>query len=122
MRGSADAGASSRAAEPSCAADAACTARRIAARCVRAQYDGVRQGYESGLARNPTLGGRITLRFAIELDGTTSRVAVCNNELADCAAVECMRAAFGAICECGPLLVAQFHRLGQDPVHICDQL
>jgi hypothetical protein len=64
---------------------------------IRAQYDGVRQCYDSGLARNPRLGGRITLRFAIELDGTTSGVVVSDNELADCAAVECMRAVFGEL-------------------------
>jgi Ca-activated chloride channel family protein len=64
---------------------------------VREHYDVVRQCYESGLARNPRLGGRITMRFAIERDGTTSGVVVSDNELADCAAVECVRAVIAEI-------------------------
>jgi hypothetical protein len=64
---------------------------------VRDQYAGVRRCYQSGLARHPQLAGRITLRFAIEVSGKTSKVTVSDNELADCVAVECVRAVFGQL-------------------------
>jgi hypothetical protein len=64
---------------------------------IREHYDGVRRCYEAGLARHPALAGRITMRFAIEADGQISDVTVSDNELADCAAVECVRAVFGTL-------------------------
>jgi hypothetical protein len=58
---------------------------------VRESYGRFRQCYEAGLGRNPTLTGRVTLRFVIERDGKVSQVVLGDNTLPDCAVAECVR-------------------------------
>lgn len=41
-------------------------------RVVRADFDDMRKCYEAGLARDPKLEGKITVRFVIERDGSVS--------------------------------------------------
>jgi hypothetical protein len=61
---------------------------------VRTNYDRFRRCYESGLARNPKLRGRVAIRFVIERDGTVSKQAITHNELPDCAVAQCVRDGF----------------------------
>jgi hypothetical protein len=56
-----------------------------------------RDCYRTGLRRTPSLGGRLGVKVAIGLDGTVSKVAVVENELADCEVVACIKAELGVL-------------------------
>ena len=58
---------------------------------MRNNYGEFRRCYESGLARNPKLEGRVTVQFVINLDGTVTRPRIAENSLADCDAARCVR-------------------------------
>jgi outer membrane biosynthesis protein TonB len=64
---------------------------------VRGHYEKFTRCYEAGLAGNPRLKGRVTVRFAIARDGKIENIAVINNELPDCAVVRCIRDGFGEL-------------------------
>ncbi len=63
-------------------------------RLVRESYPQLRACYETGLARFPTLSGRVSTRFTIGSDGGVADVWTEENELADCEVVACMRKCF----------------------------
>ncbi|NOU28543.1 MAG: AgmX/PglI C-terminal domain-containing protein [Polyangiaceae bacterium] len=66
-------------------------------RIVRGSMPRMRRCYESGLARNPKLAGRVTTRFVIGRDGAVSQVIDGGSDLADKAVGECVRRAFGVL-------------------------
>lgn len=63
-------------------------------RVVRQNFGRYRMCYEQGLARNPTLAGRISVRFVIGRDGAVSNVSNGGSDLPDSAAVGCIVRAF----------------------------
>lgn len=65
---------------------------------VRAVYPRIKSCYEAGRGRHPHLAGRVTLHFAIGMDGKARDVTVSHNELPDCGAVvRCMVEEFGKV-------------------------
>ena len=58
---------------------------------IRERYGDFRKCYESGLASNPDLRGRVTIRFVIERDGRVSSSYVQDNEVPDCRVAQCVR-------------------------------
>ena len=65
-------------------------------RIVRQNYGRFRMCYEQGLARNPNLEGRVSVRFVIGRDGSVSNVANGGSDLADSGVVQCVvRAYYG---------------------------
>jgi len=60
-------------------------------RIIRERYPAIRNCYESGLASNPHLKGKITTRFTIGRDGGVSSAHVEHNELHDCRVAKCIR-------------------------------
>ena len=64
---------------------------------VREHYEEFRTCYESGLARDPSLEGRVTARFVIGLDGKVNFVRISENTLPDCAVVACVRSGYSDI-------------------------
>jgi outer membrane biosynthesis protein TonB len=61
---------------------------------VRQNHGRFRFCYEQGLARNPALGGHVTVRFVIGRDGAVSSVADGGSTLPDPAVVSCVVRAF----------------------------
>jgi hypothetical protein len=61
---------------------------------VRDNYEKMRQCYEQGLARDPTLTGRVAVRFVINRDGTVSNASVSTNEIPDCDVTRCVANVF----------------------------
>lgn len=57
---------------------------------IREHYGKFRACYERGLARDPTLSGRINVRFVIARDGSVSSAAVSDNEIPDCDVAGCL--------------------------------
>jgi hypothetical protein len=65
-------------------------------RIVRQNYGRFRMCYEQGLARNPNLEGRVSVRFVIGRDGSVSNVANGGSDLPDSGVVQCVvRAYYG---------------------------
>jgi hypothetical protein len=65
-------------------------------RIVRQNYGRFRMCYEEGLARNPNLEGRVSVRFVIGRDGSVSNVANGGSDLPDNGVVQCVvRAYYG---------------------------
>jgi hypothetical protein len=65
-------------------------------RIVRQNYGRFRMCYEQGLARNPNLEGRVSVRFVIGRDGSVSNVANGGSDLPDNGVVQCVvRAYYG---------------------------
>jgi len=64
---------------------------------VREHYGKFRACYEQGLARDPRLSGRITVRFVIARDGTVSSAMVSDNEIPDCGVARCMIDAYKSL-------------------------
>ena len=58
---------------------------------LRTKHDAFRQCYNSTLARDPKMEGRVTVRFEINADGKVTRARVAENSLPDCDAVHCVR-------------------------------
>jgi hypothetical protein len=63
-------------------------------RIVRQNFGRFRLCYEKGLAGNPTLAGRVTVRFVIGRDGSISAVENGGSDLTDPAVVSCVVRAF----------------------------
>ena len=66
-------------------------------RRIRDHYGAFRQCYEAGLARDPTLKGRISARFVIERDGKVTNVGDAGSNLPDPAVLDCVLSAFGTL-------------------------
>lgn len=65
-------------------------------RIVRQNYGRFRMCYEQGLARNPNLEGRVSVRFVIGRDGSVSNVANGGSDIPDSGVVNCVvRAYYG---------------------------
>jgi hypothetical protein len=63
-------------------------------RVVRQNFGRFRQCYEDGLRRNPTLEGRVAVRFVIGRDGAVSNAANGGSDLADSSVVSCVIGAY----------------------------
>jgi hypothetical protein len=57
---------------------------------VRSHYPSLIDCFEAG--KHPVLGGKVTLRFAIGLEGNVSDLSIWDNDVPDCAVVQCIRA------------------------------
>jgi hypothetical protein len=64
---------------------------------VREQYGKFRACYEQGLARDPTLAGRINVRFVINRDGSVANARVFYNEIPDCDVPRCILQAYQSL-------------------------
>ena len=60
-------------------------------RIIRERYPDFRKCYEEGLASNPKLNGRVTIRFVIGRDGRVSNAYIQGNEVPDCRVAQCVR-------------------------------
>jgi hypothetical protein len=63
-------------------------------RVIRARYGRFQRCFEDGLARNPDLGGRVTVRLVIEADGGVSKVRVVCTSMPDRIVVKCVVAEY----------------------------
>jgi hypothetical protein len=72
-------------------------APEIVQRVIRAAYGRMRACYEDGLKRSPNLGGRVTVRFVIDTDGSVRDAAPICTSLADPAAVGCVVERYGQL-------------------------
>jgi hypothetical protein len=63
-------------------------------RIVRQSYGRFRMCYERGLARNPTLEGRVAARFVIDRTGAVSNVSNGGSDLPDSGVVSCVISAY----------------------------
>lgn len=66
----------------------------IIQRVVRQNYGRFRLCYENGLRGNPTLQGRVSVRFVIGRDGSVSQVGNGGSDLSDPAVTACVTSAF----------------------------
>jgi hypothetical protein len=64
---------------------------------IREKFASFRACYESGLAGNPKLQGRVTVKFVIERDGTVSGATDSGSDLPDARVVACVVDGFGAL-------------------------
>lgn len=64
---------------------------------VRARFDRYRACYEAGLARDPTLTGRVSIRFVIGRDGNVSEVRSAGSSLRDEAVIACVEQSFAGL-------------------------
>lgn len=65
----------------------------IVVRTIKARLSAIKGCYERELKRNPTLAGKVTIEFTIEVRGTVSGVSVQENTTGDNAVGECVAAA-----------------------------
>lgn len=63
-------------------------------RIVRQNYGRFRMCYEQGLARNPNLEGRVSVRFVIGRDGSVSNVGNGGSDLPDSSVISCVISAY----------------------------
>ena len=63
-------------------------------RIVRQNYGRFRMCYEQGLARNPNLAGRVSVRFVIGRDGSVSNVSNGGSDIPDGGVVSCVVSAY----------------------------
>ena len=63
-------------------------------RVVRQNYGRFKGCYENGLRNNPSLAGRVAVRFVIGHDGDVSSVANGGSDLPDAGVVSCVTRAF----------------------------
>jgi hypothetical protein len=61
---------------------------------VRSRYPEIQRCYELGLAREPQLKGKITIRFVIERDGSVRRVRLVDSAVQDDEVMRCVVAEF----------------------------
>lgn len=66
-------------------------------RVVEQSFARLRDCYERGLRKNPRLEGRVSVAFAIELDGSTSEVQDKGSDLPDKEVVTCVVAGFSGL-------------------------
>ena len=59
---------------------------------MRSHYPSLMDCFESGRSRHPALEGKVTLRFAIGLEGNVSALSIWDNDVPDCDVVQCIRA------------------------------
>ncbi len=64
---------------------------------VRSNYDAFRRCYESALARDPKMEGRLDVRFEITAEGKVMRARIAENTLPDCDAARCVRDNFRSL-------------------------
>lgn len=69
---------------------------QVIQRVVRQNFGRLRMCYEQGLARNPNLEGRVSVRFVIGRDGAVSAVSG-SGDLPDAGATSCVMSAFYGI-------------------------
>lgn len=68
----------------------------VVGRILRQNHGRLRMCYEAGLRTNPTLQGRVTIRFVIGRDGSVSAVSNGGSDLPDAGVVTCsVRALYG---------------------------
>jgi hypothetical protein len=58
---------------------------------IRSHFPELQGCYELGRGRHRTLRGQVTFRFAIDVEGKVTHLVVADNQLPDCALVECLR-------------------------------
>jgi hypothetical protein len=61
---------------------------------VRASFAGIRTCYEQGLRASPSLQGRITIKFVIDLEGRVTSTVDAGSDLPDREIVQCVADAF----------------------------
>jgi hypothetical protein len=66
-------------------------------RIVQQSFGRFRFCYEDGLARDPSLAGRVSTKFVIDRDGSVATVADAGSDLHDDAVVACVGRAFGSL-------------------------
>jgi hypothetical protein len=66
-------------------------------RIVRQNFGRFRKCYEAGLARDPSLRGKVAVRFVIGRDGAVTTVGDGGSDLPDAATTKCVQAAFSAL-------------------------
>jgi Ca-activated chloride channel family protein len=66
----------------------------VVQRIVRQNYGRFRLCYEEALGRNPSLEGKVSVRFVIQRDGTPSAVANAGSDVPDSGMVSCITQAF----------------------------
>ncbi len=66
----------------------------VVQRIVRQRFGSFRACYETGLRKNPTLAGRVAVRFAIDATGTVASVSNAGSDLPDAGVVSCVTGAF----------------------------
>ncbi len=71
--------------------------REVVHRTLRNNYGRVEMCYEKGLARNPNLEGRVTVRFIIGNDGKVSNVSNGGSDLPDAEVVTCVMHAYSRV-------------------------
>jgi hypothetical protein len=69
----------------------------VVQRIVRQNYGRFRMCYEQGLARNPNLQGRVSVRFQIAADGSVTRPTNGGSDLPDVGVVTCVVDAYSAL-------------------------
>jgi hypothetical protein len=69
----------------------------IIQRVVRQNFGRFRQCYEAGLRQNPSLQGRVTVRFVIGRDGAVSNAANGGSDLQDSGVVSCVIGTFDGL-------------------------
>lgn len=69
----------------------------IIQRIVRQNFARFRLCYENGLARNPDLKGRVTVKFVIGRDGSVSVASGFDSDMPDSAVVSCVTRAFRSL-------------------------
>jgi hypothetical protein len=57
---------------------------------VRSRSDAFRKCYETGLAHNPGLQGKVSVRFVIDANGNVPQAHIVGNELPDCEVTACL--------------------------------
>ena len=66
----------------------------VVTRIVRQSFGRFRMCYEQGLAKNPALAGRVSVRFVIKADGTVGNVSNGGSSLGDASVVPCVLSSF----------------------------
>lgn len=69
----------------------------IVQRVVRQNFGRMRMCYEAGLARNPSLEGRISVKFVIDRTGSVAMVSTTERSLPDSDVASCVERAFKAM-------------------------
>jgi hypothetical protein len=72
-------------------------APEVIQRIVRQNFGRFRMCYENGLKNNPSLTGRVAVRFVISRDGSVASVANGGSDLPDSGVVSCVVRAFGSL-------------------------
>jgi hypothetical protein len=72
-------------------------APEIIQKVVRSRFGQFRACYERGLAADPNLHGRVTVKFVIDTDGAVAMVGDAGSDLPDPKVVSCVTKGFGAL-------------------------